>query len=857
MITEYYTIGVIQLKKPLTGKTNRQHHSLYHFYPPPPPPRCGLNSFLLLAIPIIFLALFTTTCTNPAGAGEGNVIISLPGADAAANGVARNVKPGAPLAARMAYTITCTGPGGVRTQNLAPGVTEATFRLAHGNWIVTASGTVDGAPIAHGSALIDVTGRSGQYFIVNLDFYTETDFDTDGVPDTHEYVENAFTVTDAAGWAAACAAIAGGGSSKNYIINVTGSVAGVTGVTTPSFGSTSGVKVVLEGGGSLALNAGGGSLLAVGLDQTVILRDITLTGIAANTAALVHVDGGSLAMHSGAVITGNTNTSGSGGVYFDGAAFTMSGDALVDAPGGVYLPAGKTVTVSGPLTRSMAATITPQTLAPGTAVLAGWTNQGPRFAVTPANPLFPWRVNEAGALGPNGWYAAVPAGSAGSNFRVVAVDSQGNAYCAGEITGNGPVDYGNGITYTGPAGGTYGNAVLVKYGPQGNALWVRGVTAANGSSYFNKIAFDPSGNVYVQGGISGSGTQCDFGLGSLSTVGSGHTGIIVKYSSGGTPQYQTAPVSIGSSSWAGFSSIAVDSSGNVYASDMNYGNVRYGTGCDISGSSSDTSTLVKYDSTLTAQWVRTGSPGGTHCFFGLAVDAAGNIYTGGYNNGSALVFGTGTQTTPLSALGSGYSAIIVKWDAAGNALWAKKASGGSNANFGGLAVHNGAVYATGHMNGTASRDYGGGISAAGPSSGDNAVLVKFDAADGAALWAKTAASGGGAGVFNNLAVDGSGIYVAGYQTGTTAFGYGSGVTAAAGSTGKNSLLIKYDHSGTAQYAHTVSAGAADSQFTGVTLHGDSLYLAGYQQGTGTYTYVPGPLAGSAAANSAVVMWYRK
>jgi hypothetical protein len=167
-----------------------------------------------------------------------------------------------------------------------------------------------------------------------MDFHNEADFDTDGDPRTNETVDGVFTVTDADGWTRARTAIGAGGNNKNYIINVGGAVTGISGVTGPSFGAVTGITVSMRGqsGGAAARLALGsaGSLLHIGSGQTLILRNIELRGITTNTAALVHVDGGALAMHSGAVITGNTNTAGpGGGLYLDGGTFTKTGNSVI------------------------------------------------------------------------------------------------------------------------------------------------------------------------------------------------------------------------------------------------------------------------------------------------------------------------------------------------------------------------------------------------------------------------------------------------------------------------------------------------------------------------------------------------
>ncbi|MDR0670642.1 MAG: hypothetical protein LBF95_11245 [Treponema sp.] len=270
--------------------------------------------------------LVLTLCLLPAcngflapDQGEGNVIISLPGA---AGGAVRNVKPSDDLAARMAYTITCTGPGGVLTQTLAPGTAEAVFRLAVGNWTIEVTAFEEGVAIGGGSAQAAITGRNGQNVSINLDFYQEGDYEAEFGPDAE--ISGIFTVATPAEWAALSDKITAAG---NYIVNVTGSVIVPYSSSTTFTGNN--ITVSIRGGGTLALDSSGGSLLTIGANQTVILRNVTLEGIAANTAALVHVDGGSLAMHSGAVITGNINGGGNGGgVYVDGGSITLYGGKI-------------------------------------------------------------------------------------------------------------------------------------------------------------------------------------------------------------------------------------------------------------------------------------------------------------------------------------------------------------------------------------------------------------------------------------------------------------------------------------------------------------------------------------------------
>jgi hypothetical protein len=162
-------------------------------------------------------------------------------------------------------------------------------------------------------------------------------------------VHDIFTVYDKPTWEAALAAVKGGGNDRNYVVNVT---AAVTGLASGNFGSVSGVKVSLRGPGySLALGSNG-SLITVGANQKLILRDLTLIGKSGNNTSLVMVNGANaaLVLETGA-ITGNVNPSDGGGVIISNGAFTMNGGEISGNSGGngggMFITATSTVTMNG------------------------------------------------------------------------------------------------------------------------------------------------------------------------------------------------------------------------------------------------------------------------------------------------------------------------------------------------------------------------------------------------------------------------------------------------------------------------------------------------------------------------------
>jgi len=94
-----------------------------------------------------------------------------------------------------------------------------------------------------------------------------------------------------------------------------------------------------------------GSMFTIKSGVTLTLGgNITLRGQSSNTAGLVNVNDGMLVMEDGSKITGNTSSSGSGGVYVAAGTFTMKGGEIsgntAGSGGGVEVNSG-TFTMDG------------------------------------------------------------------------------------------------------------------------------------------------------------------------------------------------------------------------------------------------------------------------------------------------------------------------------------------------------------------------------------------------------------------------------------------------------------------------------------------------------------------------------
>jgi hypothetical protein len=398
------------------------------------------------------------------------------------------------------------------------------------------------------------------------------------------------------------------------------------------------------------------------------------------------------------------------------------------------------------------------------------------------------------------WARTVAAGSNQSSFSSVAASPDGLAvYAAGSIAGTGTYDFGNGKT----AKGTYSayNSALVKYDSAGVAQWAQTVTAGSNQSSFSSVAASPDGfAVYAAGYITGENTY-------------------------------------------------------------NFGNNVTVTGAFNGTFDSDNFVLVKYDSSGVAQWARTVTGTGINYSSceSVAVASDGSVYVAGYIGSGTYSFGNNVTATGITTGIYGYNLILVKYDSSGNALWAKTVTAGNSYSyfFSVAAASDGSVYAAGLIDGAGLYGFGNSITSQGTSSlSYNAVLVKYDSS-GNAQWAKTVTAGSDESGFYSVAAasDGS-VYAAGYVTGTGTYNFGNSKTVAGAFTNDNPVLVKYDSTGNAQWAQTVTTGRGDSLFYGVSAAPDgSVYAAGYISETGTYYFGNGVIAAGTSLYSIVLVKY--
>jgi len=327
------------------------------------------------------------------------------------------------------------------------------------------------------------------------------------------------------------------------------------------------------------------------------------------------------------------------------------------------------------------------------------------------------------------------------------------------------------------------------------------------------ITTDADGNIYVTGDFSGTAT---FGDSTLISKGSSDV-YVVKYNFEGDVLWARSG---GGSSVDQSSGITTDANGNVYVTGGFTNTSTFGSTSLVSLGSFD-AFVVKYSATGSLVWATSGGGTDNDQSTDISSDAAGNVYITGYYQGTGY-FGSATLFGHPNN-----SSFIVKYNAAGNVLWARTSSG-TNLEVGlGISnVANGHVYITGYFVGTAGF---GGFSLTNNGSAD-VFVVKYNSNTGSVIWAR---SGGGSSFDEgrDLITDDAGdVYVTGSVRNTGFFGSSSYL-----STGNSDVLVlKYSATGNVIWVR--SEGGTDGDLgSSITTYGtNEVYVTGSYQGTATF-----------------------
>jgi hypothetical protein len=405
---------------------------------------------------------------------------------------------------------------------------------------------------------------------------------------------------------------------------------------------------------------------------------------------------------------------------------------------------------------------------------------------------------------PPGFLWARSAGGISNEVALaLAADPAGNVLVAGYFNGSLTIGASNLVS------SGLEDIFLAKYDPAGNPLWVR---KAGGIGYDEArgIATDPAGNIYLTGHFQNT---ANFGASTVTS--SGYSDIFVaKYDPIGTLLWVR---SAGGNDYDEAHAIAVDPAGNAYITGFIDANATFGSFSLVNRSASDDVFVAKCSSAGTFLWAVRAGGDLDDLGNGIALDGAANVYVTGYFDGSAT-FGSSNLTS--AGTNNLHDVFLVKYDSAGNALWARQAGGaGDDAGNAVVASFAGNVSLTGSFVGPAA--FG---STNLTSSGTDIFVARYDSS-GNCLWVRRA--GGNNSIYGDsglgLAADDSGnVFAAGYFSGTSNFGPTNVLTAGF----DDIFCTKYDAGGNVLWVRTVGGLNLDLSYAVAADPFGNVFIAG-------------------------------
>lgn len=278
--------------------------------------------------------------------------------------------------------------------------------------------------------------------------------------------------------------------------------------------------------------------------------------------------------------------------------------------------------------------------------------------------------------------------------------------------------------------------------------------------------------------------------------------------------------------------IAEDGFGNIYETGNFWATVDFDPSVNNYNLSSAGLTDIfigKLDASGNFLWTkRTGSTG-SDIGNSIAVDAAGNCYSGGKFQ-STVDFDPSAVVFNLTSAG-GDDACIVSYSTNGDFIWAVKFGGSGSDYIESLVEKDGYIYATGYFQGTVDFDPGAGVFNLTVQS-DGAFIVKLDAA-GNFVWAKSISGTSSVINFDIAVADNGSVYCGGEFWGTCDFDPGTGTqNKSAFGFASDAFVLKLDPNGIFSWV-AVFQGNSDEwvQALGVTPAGKIVACGAFQNTT--------------------------
>lgn len=391
----------------------------------------------------------------------------------------------------------------------------------------------------------------------------------------------------------------------------------------------------------------------------------------------------------------------------------------------------------------------------------------------------------------------------------VETDASGHVYTLGNFSGTVDFDSGPGVfelTSAGPS-----DIFITKVDVNGVFQWARCIRdTAGGNDGAKGIALDSAGNIHITGAFSG---VVDFDPGSsvanLTSAGSVDV-FVLKLDSNGNYVWARR---LGGSLHELSADIAVDSAGGVVTTGWFLGTSDFNPGAEINnltsaGNNADLF-VSKLDSSGNYVWAHRVGGTGFDEGFGVAVDAAGNVFATGLYKGT-VDFNPGAEVNNLPGEAFIQSTFILKLDSNGDYVWARRTGGnGFSCQPSDIAVDsNGNVLTTGYFSGTIDFNPGAGVNNLATAGKRDVFVSKLDNA-GDYVWARKM-GGSLDDEPESIAVDSAGnVFTTGQFRSISDFDPGAGVFNLTSAGKTDTFVSKLDSNGNFAWARRIGGTEED------------------------------------------------
>jgi gliding motility-associated-like protein len=393
----------------------------------------------------------------------------------------------------------------------------------------------------------------------------------------------------------------------------------------------------------------------------------------------------------------------------------------------------------------------------------------------------------------------------------LVTDSTGNIYITGYFTGD-SITFGN-FTLFNSKKTSSSDLYIVKYDPNGKVLWAT-KSIGNKAEISNSITIDKSGYIYVAGYFDSDSLK--FGNIILTNSMKHPTIFIAKFDLNGKAIWAKKA---GGNDNDRAKSIAASSDGNIYVTGFFCSlNLILGKDTLIKKGSAD-AFVAKFDSSGNVIWAKSAKYSNGNS---IATDRNNNAYVIGYFYDSTVTFGKYILTNASIGL----DIFTVKYNPAGNVIWAKSAGGDdvddglaittdkfSNIYIGGYFLSPKITFGNKKYNNQGNR---------------NLFLVKYDSM-GNIIWVNTTGGRNDAATYGITTDTTGNIYITGYFT-SPIIKFGNFTLTNYSLLSRQDLFVtKYDSSGNIKWAISAyGKGTEQSNSINIDLF-QNIYITGQYQ----------------------------